>query len=81
MMAPLARRVLPGSHEPPRTARWCYTAALTRAESRGMHRRLDAPDTDPAFGHRLVTGGLDEIWLRPDPVTGDGARESEGLAS
>ena len=49
-------------------ARWMYRSALARNESRGLHRRDDAPRTDPAFTHRIVTGGLDRIWLRPEPV-------------
>lgn len=47
--------------------RWMYHAALFRTESRGMHRRFDFPDPDPAQRHRLVTGGLDELWTRPEP--------------
>jgi succinate dehydrogenase/fumarate reductase flavoprotein subunit len=47
-------------------ARWCYAAAAVRRESRGMHRRLDAPGQDPAFDHRLLVGGLDTVWTRPD---------------
>ncbi|WP_412747136.1 FAD-dependent oxidoreductase [Krasilnikovia sp. MM14-A1004] len=49
-------------------ARWMYTAALARTESRGMHKRLDRPETDPAQRHRLTVGGLDELWTSPDPV-------------
>jgi succinate dehydrogenase/fumarate reductase flavoprotein subunit len=49
-------------------ARWMYTAALARTESRGMHKRLDHPAADPAARHRLVVGGLDELWTAPDPV-------------
>jgi succinate dehydrogenase/fumarate reductase flavoprotein subunit len=49
-------------------ARWMYTAALARPESRGMHKRLDHRDPDPAYRHRLLTGGLDELWTAPDPV-------------
>src|SRR3954447_13987368 len=48
--------------------RWMYHAALTRAETRGMHRRLDFPTQSPAQGHRLLTGGLDELWSRPESV-------------
>lgn len=47
--------------------RWMYHAALRRTESRGMHRRFDYPDVDPAQQHRLVTGGLDEVWTVPEP--------------
>ncbi len=47
-------------------ARWMYRSALARTESRGMHRRDDLPDTDPAFAHRILTGGLDEVWTATD---------------
>jgi succinate dehydrogenase/fumarate reductase flavoprotein subunit len=46
--------------------RWVYTSALTRAESRGMHQRVDAPGTDPEFGVRLLVGGLDRVWSRSE---------------
>lgn len=49
-------------------ARWITAAALARAESRGMHRRSDHPDTDRQFDTRILTGGLGEVWTRPDPV-------------
>ncbi|MEV8100598.1 FAD-binding protein [Kitasatospora sp. NPDC085879] len=51
-------------------ARWMYRSALARTESRGMARRLDFPDQDPAQHHRIATGGLDEVWTRPlkEPV-------------
>ncbi|MEU5929771.1 FAD-binding protein [Streptomyces antimycoticus] len=48
--------------------RWMYHAALQRTESRGMHKRADRPAPDPAQHHRLLTGGLDEIWSRPESV-------------
>jgi succinate dehydrogenase/fumarate reductase flavoprotein subunit len=43
-------------------ARWMYRSALARTESRGMHRRDDLPDTDPALARRILAGGLDEVW-------------------
>jgi succinate dehydrogenase/fumarate reductase flavoprotein subunit len=46
--------------------RWMYHAALHRTESRGMHKRLDHPAQDPTLRQRLLTGGLDDIWSRPD---------------
>ncbi|GAA3565293.1 FAD-binding protein [Microlunatus spumicola] len=49
-------------------ARWVTAAALARPETRGMHRRTDRPDVDPGWGHRLLVGGLDRVWTRPDPV-------------
>ena len=51
------------------TSRWMYRSALARTESRGMHRRLEHAGLDPAQRHRLVSAGLDEIWLRQEPVT------------
>jgi succinate dehydrogenase/fumarate reductase flavoprotein subunit len=49
-------------------ARWVYTSALARTESRGMHKREDHPAADPAQWHRLVVGGLDEVRVRTDQV-------------
>ncbi|MFI7276567.1 FAD-dependent oxidoreductase [Streptomyces sp. NPDC049879] len=49
-------------------ARWSYTAALAREETRGVHRRTDHAASDPAFAHRLLVSGLDRITVRPDPV-------------
>jgi len=46
-------------------ARWCYGAALARWESRGMHRRTDAPERDARMAHRLIVGGLDQVWVQP----------------
>ncbi|WP_436529187.1 FAD-dependent oxidoreductase [Actinoplanes sp. HUAS TT8] len=51
-------------------ARWMYTGALARTESRGMARREDFPALDPAQHHRLTVGGLDELWVRPEPPAG-----------
>ncbi|MEU8612717.1 pyridine nucleotide-disulfide oxidoreductase, partial [Actinoplanes sp. NPDC048791] len=49
-------------------ARWMYTSALARTESRGMARRQEFPDLDPAQHRRLTVGGLDELWVRPEPL-------------
>jgi succinate dehydrogenase/fumarate reductase flavoprotein subunit len=46
--------------------RWMYHAALNRTETRGMHKRLDYPTQSPTQGYRLLTGGLDDIWTRPE---------------
>jgi succinate dehydrogenase/fumarate reductase flavoprotein subunit len=46
------------------TARWAYTSALERRETRGMHRRADFPDLDPQQRHYQIVSGLDRIRLR-----------------
>lgn len=48
--------------------RWMYHAALHRTESRGMHKRSDYPAQNPALRHRLLTGGIDDIWSRPESL-------------
>lgn len=44
------------------TSRWMYRSALTRKETRGMHRRRDYVQADPAQRHRIICGGLNELW-------------------
>ncbi|MEU4619551.1 FAD-binding protein [Actinoplanes sp. NPDC023801] len=51
-------------------ARWMYTSAIARTESRGMARREEHPEQDPNQYHRLAVGGLDRLWTRPESVTG-----------
>ena len=46
--------------------RWMFHAALQRTETRGMHKRLDYPEQNPAQQFRLLTGGLEEIWTRSE---------------
>jgi succinate dehydrogenase/fumarate reductase flavoprotein subunit len=46
------------------TARWAYTSALARRETRGMHRRTDYPALDENQQHTLVVGGLDDLWVQ-----------------
>jgi len=47
------------------TARWVVASARARRETRGLHYRDDARQTDPAQAHRLISGGLDDVWVRP----------------
>ena len=51
------------------TARWMYRSALQRTETRGMHRRREHGTLDPTQRHRLLSGGLDEVWVRAQPLT------------
>ncbi|KXF56710.1 pyridine nucleotide-disulfide oxidoreductase [Rhodococcus sp. SC4] len=52
-------------------ARWATHSALARTETRGMHVRTDLPDTDPAQTRRLLSGGLGEVWVRPERGTAE----------
>jgi succinate dehydrogenase/fumarate reductase flavoprotein subunit len=53
------------------TARWSLAAALARDESRGLHQRLDRPETNPRFATRIVVSGLDSVSTRleAEPAT------------
>ena len=59
------------------TARWMYRAASQRTESRGMHKHLDYPSLDPSQQRRLITGGLDRVWVRPERLV---ARDQEAVS-
>jgi succinate dehydrogenase/fumarate reductase flavoprotein subunit len=48
------------------TARFMYTTAQHRPETRGMHKHQDFPALDPSQQRRLVTSGLDEVQVRPE---------------
>jgi succinate dehydrogenase/fumarate reductase flavoprotein subunit len=64
------------------TARWVVASALARRETRGLNRRLDFPQTDPALTLRLRAGGLDQVWLRHDANwRTDSRAEARALAS
>jgi len=43
------------------SARWSYTAALHRRESRGMHQREDQRSLLPQFERRQLLSGLDRV--------------------
>ena len=66
------------------TARWMYRSALARPETRGMHRREDHPTLDPAQQHRILTGGVDEVWTSVETLDWAapeaGGRSDEALA-
>jgi len=49
------------------TARWMYNSGLARTETRGMHRRTDFNKQDVTQHYRLLSGGLDQVWVKPDP--------------
>lgn len=55
------------------TSRWAYAAALARAESRGMQRRLDVPAADPAFVCSFEVSGLDRIEVARSAIPGAAA--------
>jgi len=49
-------------------ARWMNISALERRETRGLHRRKDFPNLDPSQTHHLISGGLDDVWVRHKEV-------------
>lgn len=51
------------------TARWMYRSALARKETRGMHKREDFPQQDPAQRQHITVGGVDEVWTRTRPAS------------
>ncbi|WP_337098356.1 FAD-binding protein [Paenibacillus sp. YIM B09110] len=50
------------------TARWMYSAALARKETRGMHGLREYPNLNPALSHRLLLSGIEHITIRPEHV-------------
>jgi succinate dehydrogenase/fumarate reductase flavoprotein subunit len=48
------------------TARWMYTSAQARKETRGMHKHQDFPQQDANQQYRLISGGLDTVWAKPE---------------
>ena len=58
------------------TARWSVATAAARNESRGLHRREDFPARDPGYAARLLSGGLDRVWIAAEGEPG-GARTGQ----
>lgn len=51
------------------SSRWAYRSAQARTETRGMHRRLDAPASDAAQARRLTIAGVDQPVPRFDSLS------------
>ncbi|WP_336775589.1 FAD-binding protein [Paenibacillus sp. MMO-58] len=62
------------------TARWMYNSALARTETRGMHKREDFPTQDAGQHYRLISGGLDQVWVKPEAVNEKAGTEKEVIA-
>ncbi|MBL1076138.1 FAD-binding protein [Nocardia sp. 2] len=52
-------------------ARWTKYSALARTETRGMHRRTDHPGAGTNWRVRLISGGVDSVWVRPERMAAD----------
>ena len=76
-----SRVPISGLDRPPRASRaiWasCSVSAspgestrsgLARRETRNLQRRRDHPARDPAQCHHLISGGLDDVFVRPAPA-------------
>ncbi|MEH2289766.1 FAD-binding protein [Nostoc sp.] len=50
------------------TARWMYSSAIERKETRGMHKHQDYPEQDANQQHHLISGGLDRVWVKSQPL-------------
>lgn len=61
------------------TSRWMYASAIERKETRGMHKHLDYPQQDPNQYHRLLSGGLDQVWVKPQKLETTQQRELVAL--
>jgi len=57
------------------TARWMYSSALERKETRGMHKHEDYPEQDAQQQHHLISGGLDQVWVKTAPLQETKIRE------
>jgi succinate dehydrogenase/fumarate reductase flavoprotein subunit len=50
--------------------RWATASARARTESRAIHVRDDFPATDPTQRDRVLSGGLDRVWVRRQAIAG-----------
>ncbi|MGV9661444.1 FAD-binding protein [Nocardia niigatensis] len=50
--------------------RLMYRSTLARKETRGMSKRSDHPELDPAQHHHILSGGLDEVWTSTTAIAG-----------
>lgn len=48
--------------------RLMYESTLARTETRGMSKRADHPEQDPAQRHHILSGGLDAVWTKTAEV-------------
>ncbi|WP_067846380.1 FAD-dependent oxidoreductase [Nocardia lijiangensis] len=48
--------------------RLMYASTLARTETRGMSKRADHPELDPAQRHHVLSGGLDAVWTGTAPA-------------
>ncbi len=63
------------------TARWMYRSASERTETRGMHKRSDFPALDPSQQRRLLCGGLEQVWVKPERHAGEDRRAAREQAA
>jgi succinate dehydrogenase/fumarate reductase flavoprotein subunit len=46
-----------------------YSSAIERKETRGMHKHQDYPELDANQQHHLISGGLDQVWVKSQPLS------------
>jgi succinate dehydrogenase/fumarate reductase flavoprotein subunit len=62
------------------TARWMYSSAIERKETRGMHKHQDYPELDANQQHHLISGGLDRVWVKSQPLSTEKPLSKIGVA-
>lgn len=61
------------------TARLMYATASQRHETRGMHKHMDYPSSDAGQQRRLLSGGLDRVWVRAESTAATRAPRQESV--